>query len=364
MHNFWLSVKAIGKIKGIFRSATCPASPCQVKRNEKEGQGQAAEAIEAMEDSPLTDLPDDLRRIIAILAKSNEWERGRGTGNLNVLRLVSKGHQEVVELRTTSLTYREYGQVVLPLDLLSRCKGLLSLNLWSGLRSLDGLSLHCPGLKRLCLSQGGLIDDLKPLSKLEALELLRISPASNITWRISDLDPLASCTRLKKVQLPKLAEGKASSISISALASLVNLEVFECPMRHESSIEDLSPLSRCSRIKVLDITGGNSAVDLTPLSSLKELEELHIGQSISLSPLSCCTSLHTIEIVYNGPTPPNYSLDPLSSLTNLQQLYLRRVDDNCLDRLSQEVAQLKPKIPSLRVTCTPKYYRRFHAIQI
>lgn len=305
----------------------------------------AREQPQENEDTPLTDLPDELLKIISMLAKSNadENHRGRGTGSLNVFRLVSKIHKRAAETYATSLCYREYyGLSELPLPLLSRCLEIESLLVWSELETLKGVSL-CRGLKRVILTSGNLIDSLCPLSDLHCLEVLRISPASNI----SDLGPLAACTKLKRLSLPRLSDADKSGkcFDVSALASLTLLEHFECGPMRQSYLKDLVPLSSCAKLMRLDIVGGGT-MDLTPLSVLTKIEELHVSDCMSLAPLSSCSSISTMEISVDRDCPISFSLAPLSSLPKLDRLILKYKSLT----LGKEIDELQAAMPCLKVT--------------
>lgn len=235
MNRLWLSMKVLAA--GLNFPCNCPSSSSRPDTAQRLPSAECRREEGEEEDNPLSDLPDELYCIISTLARANADERGRGTGALNVFRLVSKAHKRAAEGYATSLTYREYhGVDVLPMRLINRCIQLQKLTTWSDLKSLDGLTFCQTGIRRIFISQGGSIQDLAPLSQLKSLEILRISPAINVTC----LDPLASCTSLSKLHLPKLADRDDSFgtvIDILALGCLRGLEVFECgPMTRASPL--------------------------------------------------------------------------------------------------------------------------------
>jgi Leucine-rich repeat (LRR) protein len=79
------------------------------------------------------------------------------------------------------------------------------------------------------------------------------------------------------------------------LCKLTRLDDCEFGPMKESYLRDLSPLSHCTQLKRLDITGGGTMC-LTPLSSLSGVQELHISNYVSLAPLSSLNRLGRLYI--------------------------------------------------------------------
>ena len=95
------------------------------------------------------------------------------------------------------------------------------------------------------------------------LETLEICQGSNI----SDLGPLASCSRLKMLALIRSLTDDLSPLSSMPL--LEELSIFRC-----SSIQSLDPLSGLMNLHYLDCFGIDPQTSLLPLASCTGLKDL------------------------------------------------------------------------------------------
>jgi Leucine-rich repeat (LRR) protein len=136
---------------------------------------------------------------------------------------------------------------------------------------------------------------------------------------IEDISPLSHCKRLKVLDL-------AGSIvtDLTALSSMLLLEKLYLWKDDEStSIEDISNFKR---LKVLEITGtGNCNLrDLSPLCQCPDLEDLNISDLPLIEDLSFFEKGFTKLRVLNIKYLPVEDLSPLTRLQNLEEL-------NCCD---------------------------------
>ena len=241
-------------------------------------------------ETTLYDLPDHIMH--EILARVSDVDKdGIGKGGLNALRLVNKQCKRVVESCTTKLTHLIYknGPESFPVAL-HRCSMAEEIKCYSwNLRSLEG----CPdGLRDLNVYGRSLLS-LDPISHCTRLERLEVGVAHHI----SDLSPLKACTSLRKLHVNfSLVE------DISVLASMPLLEEVLLPktlkdQTIEHSIEELSPLSHCTKLTFLTLSNNVTLSDLSPLSSCVNLEWLDIrgiSPSASVLPLASCTKLESL----------------------------------------------------------------------
>ena len=190
--------------------------------------------------------PNDIMELI-VFKSSDVGETGWGMGGMNVLRLVSKRLMRVVESCATRLTNHLTwnGPNSFPF-FLRRCKRIERItchshNLW---RSLEG----CP-------------NGLKSLTMLgESLESLDAR-------HISDLSPLASCTKIKKLIIKY---SQVSDLSpLSSMPLLEDLVIYEC-----SGIKSLHLLSGLMNLRKLDRCGIDPETSLMPLTLCTGLKEL------------------------------------------------------------------------------------------
>ena len=233
--------------------------------------------------------PDDVFELI--LSKCYDLDEiGWGKGGLNSFRLANKRLKQVVESCTTRLTgqQEEDGPDSLPIPIIQRCRSINAIRCEShNLRSLEG----CPdGLKRLFIGHAP---------------------------HLSDLSPLASCSTMKMLWI-----SDSSVTDIALVASMPLLEVFACQKRVDErpSIKHLSLLFSCPRLKRLFLGGNHVVKDLSPLSSCKDLEVLEIIRCPLITSLASLSTLKKLKTVYCGGIAPTASLLPLASCAELKVL--------------------------------------------
>ena len=254
--------------------------------------------------------PDDVFELI--VSKCSDIDgNGSGRGGLNSFRLASKRLKQVVESCTTKLInrQREDGPDSLPIPIIQRCGRIEEIKCLSrNLRSLEG----CPdGLKKLFIG--------------------------NAT-HLSDLSPLASCSMMKSLIIMK-----SSITDITVVSSIPLLEIFVCwkaPGR--PSIKDLSPLSSCPRLRILDLYGNRELKDLSPLSALSNLKALNFNICPLITSLTPLSTLSNLQELYCPVIDPQTSLLPLASCPGLKRLYCRA---NAVD-----LEELRRRSPGLVVS--------------
>ena len=211
--------------------------------------------------------PDDVFELI-VSECCDFGDDGCGRGGLNAFRLANKRLKQVVESCTTMLTNRqkEDGPDSLPIPIIQRCRRIEVIRCLShNLRSLEGC---LDGLKGLVIGRAP---------------------------HLSDISPLASC-----IMMDTLFIEDSSITDISVVVSIPLLNTFTCQKRGlgRPSIKDLSPLSSCTRLKMLLLGGNYEIKDLSPLSVCTNLEELEIcgiRPETSLLPLASCTRLKELK---------------------------------------------------------------------
>ena len=123
---------------------------------------------------------------------------------------------------------------------------------------------------------------------------------------------------------------------------------------HNNSIDDLSFLRYCPKLRVLIISfniwqrgGKKPYVDISPIGEMKDLEYLEICKSniADISPLANCTRLVDLNI------STNYikDLTPLYGLKNLRRLYLYGCDGSQKPIDKNMVRELQEQIPDCEI---------------
>ena len=184
---------------------------------------------------------------------------------------------------------------------------------------------------------------LKDLTNLRSLEItVRATRSGEYITMLSDLSPLAGLTNLQALRL----DGLTDVADLSPLAGLAGLETLSlrgakydpCGVSYNviGSASDLSPLAGLTNLKSLSLLGLQTAQSLEPLSRLTSLQELYLcsrlEQTDALAPLEALTNLQTLELyasqygIGSATDPltdmPAVSLEPLASLQDLTRLYL------------------------------------------
>ncbi|MBP3391296.1 MAG: leucine-rich repeat domain-containing protein [Clostridia bacterium] len=158
--------------------------------------------------------------------------------------------------------------------------------------------------------------------------------------RITDLTPLGSLTKLKKLDISKnftlLSGDREKGLDLTPLKSLVLLEELNAS---GNMITDLSPLTGLACLKVLDVQN-NRLKDISPLSTCIGLESLNVASNYhinsetmneqGIADVSCVANmpnLHTLIAANNVIT----TLEGVETLTQLEyvdvtQNYLMTLD--------------------------------------
>jgi internalin A len=144
----------------------------------------------------------------------------------------------------------------------------------SKLRQTKKLTIH-NGLGRR------IIQDLKPISTLNHLTVLYISGG------VSDLSPLASMTKLEKLEIV----GGGNISDLRPLAQMKNMSRLSLS---GNRIVDITTLSRMVKLWDLNLSG-NTISDVKPLSKLVNLTHL----DLSKNQVSDIRSLSTLKKVYS-----------------------------------------------------------------
>lgn len=136
-----------------------------------------------------------------------------------------------------------------------------------------------------------------------------------------DLSPLSSCDKLRVLDL---RSNPLQSINLSSLSTCINLEKLLLWSTNLKNI-DLSPLSSCTKIRELWFVNNKlQAIDLSPLNSCSNLHTLILSSNklrhIDLKPLSSCTKLYRFGIELNR--IKRIDLGPLTSCLDLFYLHM------------------------------------------
>ena len=153
---------------------------------------------------------------------------------------------------------------------------------------------------------GNQVSDLAPIAGLTELRHLILN--DNL---ISDLSPIAGLTNLESLVL------ELNDVSdLSPIAGLINLEHIDF---NANDVSDLSPIARLVNLRRIR-TWGNPFSDLSPLAGLTKLEWLDICgarlQDASLEPLTGLTGLKELYLADNGIS----DISPIARLTGLERL--------------------------------------------
>ena len=264
----------------------------------------------------------------ALLFAGREENPAGGLDSPQGRQAFSQSQEEPVEMadiggreypvNLTSLDLRELGLTDEELEGLAKMTDLVELDLrgneMTDLSPLSGMA----NLKELRLSGdiGGNdgISDLSPLSGLSRLKVLHL-PAANI----EDLSPLFGLVQLEDLALIDPESDLGLAEDITPLASLVNLKELYLKI---GVISDLTPLSGMTKLESLRIRAQNYVTDYSPLSGMKNLKELEMAenqfpQAVDISPFANLTSLESLRMGCNV-----QDLEPLRNLHSLKKLML------------------------------------------
>lgn len=272
--------------------------------------------------------PEDVLELIVSMCSFCVFEQApfeRHFRGLNAFRLTNKRFKRLADAVTTEVIAPKgsvYVHTVQTIPYLDGCKRVDTISCqdsgFSGFRA--GLD-RCPlGLKRLWIGHAPHLDSIDGLSSCSLIESLTIAD-SNIT-------------------------------NISVVSLMPFLEEFVCDkpvhnhqgfMTRGPSIEDISPLSLCHRLRILSLRGNEKISDLSAISSLTALTTLDINECYlitDLSPLSSIESLMDLGCFLGSAT----SLRHLASCTGLKTL-------QCVKNATG-LDELMKKRPGISVTAT------------
>ena len=126
---------------------------------------------------------------------------------------------------------------------------------------------------------------------------------------------------------------------------------------HNNSIDDLSFLNYCPKLRVLIISFNISQkgikkpyVDISPIGKMEDLEYLEICKSniADISPLANCTKLIDLNISTNY----IYDLTPLYGLKKLRRVYLYGCDASMKPIPKDKVQKLQAQLPDCEINNT------------
>lgn len=203
---------------------------------------------------------------------------------------------------------------------ISPLRGLINLNLLYLRRSLVSDLSPLSGLINLrSLSlRGNPVSDISPLRGLTNLANLWVDDDT----QVSDISPIVGLPNLEHLAL----DGDSVS-NLSPVARLVNLKHLRIADLSGSSL-DLSFLAGLTELEIIDIHDGDN-LDLTPLAGLTRLRELFMANSgiSDISALAGLTGLVRMDLSSNEIS----DISPLAGLTNLKWVILR---DNQISDIS------------------------------
>ncbi|MEX0268938.1 leucine-rich repeat domain-containing protein [Leptolyngbyaceae cyanobacterium UHCC 1019] len=180
-------------------------------------------------------------------------------------------------------------------------------------------------LRELNLSRS-FVTDLSSLKALKNSTQLELSgDRDHQLTEVIDLSPLLALTQLKSLDL---SSNKLTDRALETIAQLTSLERLYID---DNQITDISPLVSLPNLTNLKIDD-NDITDFSPLSRCQDLPReprLTIRQPADLDRLATLTNLTYLELVVDSEIKAESWLDltPLSRLTRLTRLNVRRIED-------------------------------------
>lgn len=197
-------------------------------------------------------------------------------------------------------------------------------------------------LTHLCIEEGRLLDEPKPMTDLSLLiglkQLQSLSLSGGICQMVKNIEPLTQLPELTALalldctanldlktltEMPKLNElavsGCASSNNLSIIGGLVKLNSLSLDL--DESLKDLSPLAQLINLRSLWLCGCSELVDIGPLTTLQRLEELNLAWCQALTNLEPLSELHNLESLLLFKCGAQ-DVTPLTRLTKLRKLVL------------------------------------------
>lgn len=153
------------------------------------------------------------------------------------------------------------------------------------------------------------------------------------------------------VEMRLTTDSRDLYVQVGELSDLLSLRLDV----NEQLTNDLTPLSRLTKLKELEIWQTVQAADLSPLSALRDLKrlDLSLAENVDLSPLGKLSELEACHLEFSGDAGnagwvdirplaglkqlqdlsiggPVYDLSPLGDLDELESLVLQRIEDDSL----------------------------------
>ncbi|MDR1638888.1 MAG: leucine-rich repeat domain-containing protein [Clostridiales bacterium] len=217
--------------------------------------------------------------------------------------------------------------------------------------SISGLVEESMNLGKFGSEKGDLADGevgIKGKAYQVTAETLDLSSEALVT---ADLEQIGLFKNLSTLDLRSC--GVTDISPVKGMASLARLDLTD------NEISDVTPLETLENLSSLELSL-NPVSDLSPLTNIQTLTELSVSTNQDLSVLRGLPSLRKLELVTSGMTDLNtiaglnleelyvqnfYGSDisPLFDFTNLQKLYLIKLDAGDADRIRNSNGDLGPK---------------------
>lgn len=202
---------------------------------------------------------------------------------------------------------------------------------------------RCPRLRELYLV-GSLGDDFGPLANLTELRVLELTRREHRAADVieENVEPIARLKNLRRLSLVGFYRFDETTLDVTPLESLTNLELLRLS---DNGIDDISPLSRLDELRGLALDA-NQIADVAPLSGLNKLELLFLDSNriSDISPLANLVELQCLSVGQNR----IQDLTPLANLTDLRAL---KSDENQVREISslvelQKLGEVNANTPS------------------
>lgn len=204
----------------------------------------------------------------------------------------------------------------------------LTLSGLSKLTSIEELPL-LPHLKSLALG-GVAANDYEPISRCTGLESL------NIATGLPSLELIKKLTNLKELSIQE--SGLQNLVGLENLTNLTELAI------HQTNLNDFAPISKLTNLRKLFIVNSNMT-SIDAITNLTNLTELRIDNTpiSSLKGIEALTQLQVLNI----PITNVSDLTPLQTIPNLKSLGMVKTRVTNLEpitKLQLEVLQLSDQI--------------------
>lgn len=191
------------------------------------------------------------------------------------------------------------------------------------------------------------IPDSQPSVPKWLLDTLGVDYFSAVTWvelsnmskQVSDVTPLASLAKLKKLRLFNTQVN-----DVTPLAGLTNLEIL---VLSDTQVSNVTPLAGLTNLEFL-MLDDTQISDLKPLAGLANLAflTLHDTQISNLAPLA---GLANLDVLALNDTQVS-DVAPLAGLANLKELWLSNTQAS-----EEDIEKLKQALPNCVVESVDEY---------